>query len=282
MSSTNIKQILSKKIPKSKLELVGRSFDIIGSIAIVEIKSELKKYGKDVAKAIMQVHKTVKTVLAKASAVNEKFRTRKLRFILGEKTKETFYKENNCLMKVDVEKVYFSPRFVNERKRIAEQVKHKENVLVYFAGVGPYALVIAKRERTASVAGIELNPIGVKYFEKNIKLNKLTNVTAVKGDVKRQAKKFANWADRIIMPHPSASEKFLDSAFIAAKDGCTVHFYTFIRDDNYSQIEKKIEKAATKNNCKTEMTNRIVARPYAKDVFQACLEFRVSRQTANL
>ena len=59
----------------------------------------------------MQMHKTVTTVLAKASAVNEKFRTRKLRFILGERTKETIYKENNCIMKVDVEKVYFSPRF---------------------------------------------------------------------------------------------------------------------------------------------------------------------------
>ena len=80
------------------------------------------------------------------------------------------------------------------------------------------------------------------------------------------------------MPHPSASEKFLDSAFIAAKNECVVHFYTFIKDEDYSQIEKKIESSAKKNNCKAEIINRIVARPYAKDTFQACVEFQISKK----
>ena len=90
-----------------------------------------------------------------------------------------------------------------ERARIAALVKQGENVLVPFAGVGPFAIVIAKRVPSAEVIGIELNPDAAEYFRRNILRNGCLNVSVLQGDVaKLLPDKCEEWADRIAMPLP--------------------------------------------------------------------------------
>lgn len=158
-----LKEVLKYKLTKNELAELKTSYDVIGSIAIIEIPEKLAKKEKLIANELMNLQKNIKTVCKKTSLYGGKYRTRKLKIIGGEKTKETEHKENGVILKLDVEKVYFSPRLSTERQRIMNLVKPKESVLVMFSGCAPYVCVIAKNTKAKEVWGIELNPIAHKY-----------------------------------------------------------------------------------------------------------------------
>lgn len=226
------------------------SFDIIGSIAILPLYT---KNAKKTAKKIMSEHKNVRTVLLKAEKIKGRLRKRKLRFIAGVKTKETIYKESGCLMKMDVEECYFSPRLSNDRIDIMKKVKKGEKVLVMFSGVAPYALVIAKHKKPEVVYAVELNKKAHEYALENIRLNKLGNVIAIQGDAKRIIPKLRKKIrfDRIVMARPQLKDTFLKEAISIAKKGCIIHFYDFliekeIPDKALDKIQMECEKSGKK------------------------------------
>lgn len=221
-------------------ENVISSFDLIGNIAVVELPKGIA--ARKVANAIMSVHSGVEAVYSKESGMEGKYRVRRFRHIGGRKIAIARCRENGVSMEFDIEKVFFSPRLSSERKRISGLVGENESVLVLFAGVGPFALCIAKENPSSKVVGIELNAEAVKWFKRNIKLNKLDNVEAVLGDVKKELakKEYVGWADRIVMPLPKDAEHFLKDAEKAAKKGTIIHFYTFV--DSKRPIEHATEK----------------------------------------
>ncbi len=277
-----IKDLLTNVLTQAEMKKLITSFDIIGDIAIIEIPRGLEKKEKLIAKALMTVHKNIK-VVAKKSQIEGTYRIRKLRVIAGERRTETIHKEHNCIIKLDTSKVYFSVRLSHERERIAAQVKNGENVLVMFAGVGPFALVIARKKPNAKIIGIELNPVAAEYFKENIKLNKLKNCEALYGDVRKliakrktQDSRLICWADRILMTLPKNAEDFLDVAFLAAKNNTIVHFYHFGPEEKvFDDAETKITNAAKKSNLKIKILNKKIVRPYAPKIVQVCIDFKM-------
>ena len=272
------------------------AFDQIGSIAILEVRGN--EDPKLIAGQIMQNNRNIKTVALKASELRGKYRVRKLKIIAGEKTTLATYKESGCVFELDVAKVYFSPRLSFERQRIAEQVKNGEKILVLFAGVGPYAIVIAKKlklegkntgektagKKTTEIIAIELNPAAVKFMKRNIELNKVGNmVTAVKGDVTKVLRAYRNWADRIIMPLPHTAEKYLPQAIRSTAKSGIVHFYTFSenRGKNKKKINPfkaavaKVQTAAKKAKRKVKIISKRIVNTYATGVVQVVVDVKV-------
>ena len=143
----SLKEALSSKFSEEELRHLTKAFDIIGDIAIIEIPDELVSREKEIAEAIMQVHRNVKVVAKKLGGMTGEYRVRPLKIIAGENRTETEYHENGCRMRFDVAKTYFSVRLSHERERIAAQVKDGENILALFAGVGPFPLVIARKNK---------------------------------------------------------------------------------------------------------------------------------------
>lgn len=190
LRNVDLKSALKEDLTKEELSHLKTAFDHVGTIAILEIDEILKKKEKIIAKKLLEINPTIKTVLKKSGSHAGEFRTQKMKFLAGVKTKETIHKENDIMLKLDVEKVYFSPRLSNERKRIIQQVKTDEEVLVMFSGSGIYPLVIAKNTKAKTVFGIEINPKGHEYGLENIKLNKIHNLTLINGDVKKIIPKF--------------------------------------------------------------------------------------------
>jgi tRNA (guanine37-N1)-methyltransferase len=268
---------------------VVSSYDCIGDIAIVEIPKELRPKQGVIAKAIMEQNGHIKVVARKDSPMLGKFRIRKLSVIAGEKRTTTIYRESGCVFEFDVAKVYFSVRLSHERLRIASLVKSREKILALFAGVGPFAIVIAKRKPGTEIVGIELNPDAVKSFEKNILLNKTSNVKGILGDVKKVVPlMYREWADRIIMPLPHSASDFLDAALASANpNGCTIHFYGFVetRAKGETKFHKDIYTPLVlliKNKCKNarmscRITNKRVVRPFGAYVVQAVIDFKVRK-----
>ncbi|MEM4263402.1 MAG: class I SAM-dependent methyltransferase family protein [Candidatus Woesearchaeota archaeon] len=271
-----LKQALEKKLSKNELNFVPSSFDVVGSIAILEIPDELKKKEKLVAKELMNLFKQVKTVVKKSGIHYGKYRRQKLTVLAGENTKIAECRESGIILKVDLEKCYFSSRLGSERLRIAQQVKPGEKVLVMFSGVAPYPLVIAKNSRADSVVGVELNPVAHKFALQNVALNKLGHkITLFKGDVTKVVPKFKEKFDRIVMPMPKTALTFLKTAFKAAKKGTIIHFYGFGREDEFPGIVEKIKKECKKYKKKCKILKVVKAGQYAPYVFRVCVDFRL-------
>lgn len=262
---------LKGKFGNFKFERVARkSFDIIGNIALIDGEG---RSAKEMAKKIMQEHKQVETVISKGGAVKGKYRIRKYRHILGKKNFVALYKENGAELKFDIRKTFFSSRLSFDRLRVAKLVKPKENVMVMFAGMGPFVIEIAKMHKDATVVGIELNKDACNYMAENIKLNRLLNATAIKGDVKKVAEKYKGFADRIVMPLPMSSYEFLGAVLKTAKKKCVVHYYAF--GDRESGLEDQIKKVGAffkAHKRKFKIIDKRVVRQYSPKEVEIVLD----------
>jgi tRNA (guanine37-N1)-methyltransferase len=211
-------------------ELLGfkPSFEIVGDIAVLTEAVEPSKE-EIVADALLRLHRNVTVVAKRISAVEGVYRTRRLVVIAGEHRTETVHREHDCRFKLDLEKVYFNPRLAGERARVAAQVARSgqpEEIIDMFAGVGPFAIQIAKRAPRSHVTAIDINPEAVRYLTENIQLNRVQNVTAVEGDIREMYREFQKTADRLIMNLPKSAHLFLREALSMLKpDGGIIHFY---------------------------------------------------------
>lgn len=219
-----------------------KSYDVLGNIIILKFPDKTKKSEKiKVSKALLKERKSVKTILEKQDKVKGRLRTFKIGYLVGEKNFIAEYIENNCKFKFNVETCYFSPRLSNERKEIYKQVKKNESVLVMFAGVGPFSIVIAKNSKAKKVVSLELGKDCSKYAKENVSLNKLSNVQVIQGDVKRVVKKgglivkgnlVSLQFDRIVMARPQLKDTFLEYAFKVIKKNGIINYYGFSRNKN--------------------------------------------------
>ncbi len=249
------------------------AYEIIGSkekaVAIVEIPEEMQDREKEIAKAIVSRHKNIVTVLKKESERKGIFRKRKYKRLLGLSI-DVKHKEFSVLYELNPEKVYFSPRDGTERERILKFIKPGDVVMVFFAGVGPYPIIIAKKTKASRVIGIEINPQAIKYFKKNVKLNKVKNVEVVYGDVKKKAKRYRN-CDHVFMPMLEGCEKYLIDAKRCLKKGGIIHFYCIVENQDYDEWIKKIEKKLGK----IKVVDKQEVHAYAPGKVKARISFRI-------
>jgi|TARA_B100001971_G_C18226504_1_gene560838 tRNA (guanine37-N1)-methyltransferase len=271
---TALKKELKNKLTEKQLALVPSSYDIVGDILIfADFPKELKNKEKLVGNILLKLHKNLKVICKKTKKYSGKFRLPKLKIIAGEKRKETEYKENNTRLKLNVEKVYFSPRSVTERKRIAGLVKSNESILVMFSGCAVYPCVIAKNAKPKEIYAVEINPTAHKYAEVNLKLNKITNVKLFCKDVKKIVPKLKKRFDRVLMPLPKTAEHFLDTALKAVKKNGTIHLYTFLEEENTTkEFAKKHLKKYIKN---PKILNITKCGQFSPRVFRVCIDIKV-------
>ncbi|USS41613.1 class I SAM-dependent methyltransferase family protein [Thermococcus aggregans] len=259
-------------IPSELRPLLPSSFDIIGDIAIIELPEELIPYGKNIGEAILKAHKHIKTVFAKRSKVSGEYRVRELIHLAGEKRTETIHRENGIRLKLDVAKVYFSPRLATERMRVFKKAKEGEVVFDMFAGVGPYSILLAKKVKT--VFACDINPWAIKYLEENKKLNKVENIVPILGDVRKVAGQIK--ADRVIMNLPKFAHEFLKEAMISVKTGGVVHYYGFSHENNlFDEHLKKIKEVAKELGRDIKVLEKRKVRPYAPYQFNIAIDFVV-------
>ena len=272
-----LKDELSGALSGPELDFLTTSFDIVGDIAIVEVPPELSGKEREIGEALLRVHKNIRTVLKKLGGMEGEFRVRRFALIAGEDRTETIYRESGLRMKLDLAKVYFSVRLAHERTRIAGLAGNGESVLVLFAGVGPFALVIAKRKPKTRVVAVEMNPDAARYLRENIALNRIRNVEAIEGDAKKVRLPESGF-DRVVMPLPKSAHEFLDVAFRAVKDGGTVHLYSISEGkDPFADPLRKAREEAEKAGVGIEPRSMRIARPYSPSKVQVAIDLKVKK-----
>lgn len=224
--------LLADKLPSDLLAVVPRAIDFIGDITIVEIPNKLADYKTVIGEALLKAHKQTTTVLAKSGAVEGVYRIRNFEVIAGSDKTATVHREYGCVYHVDVAKAYFSPRLSSEHNRVASQVKVGEIVVDLFAGVGPFAIPIAKKQRGVRVYAVDMNPDAVAMLRRNVAVNRAEKkVIPVLGDARQVVKeRLLGTADRVIMNLPETAYEFVDVACDALKaEGGIIHYYGFMK-----------------------------------------------------
>jgi len=278
---TSPADLLAGKLPADLLSSLPHSADLVGDIAIVEIPPELGAHGKTAGEAILKANKNVRTVLGKAGAISGTYRVRSYDVLAGEPKTETVHKEYGCQYYVDVAKAYFSPRLSNEHNRVATLVKEGETVVDLFAGVGPFAIRIAKTHENIKVYAIDVNPDAVEYLRRNIRLNRVEGkVHAILGDARQIVNgRLAGCADRVIMNLPEKAMDFVDVACAAIRpSGGTVHFYGFVNtSEPLESIKLHFTEAVEKHGRRVDnaISSRLV-RATAPYEWQAVLDASIS------
>jgi tRNA (guanine37-N1)-methyltransferase len=247
----NLKEALMKIMPPDKIEQMNRGFESVGDIAVLEVPDDLESLEKSIAWTLKRMKKNINIVAKKYEKTQGKYRIRKIKVIVGENRTETIHKESGVKIKTDLNKAYFSARMGTERLRILKMIKPKENILVVFAGVGPYPIVFAKHKPLVKITAIEWNPSAVKFFKENIILNKLEKrINLIKGDARIEIPKLKEKFDRIIMVLPSKAHEFLKETLKILKKNGTLHLYQFEHEDKANkhgdEIKQMIEKLGRK------------------------------------
>jgi tRNA (guanine37-N1)-methyltransferase len=249
------------------------SYARVGDVAVVD--EDDSERAAELARAVVESDLPVETVLNRASKVKGVERVRDWEVLAGAGT-ETVHREYGSEFLVDLADVYFSPRLATERHRVAEGVDAGERVVDMFAGVGPFAVPMAKRN--ATVVGVDVNPDAVDYLRENARRNDVTErVTAIEGDVREVTPEYADWADRVVMNLPHSADEFLEAAVELAGDEAVVHYYDIQHeDDPFGPGERAIRAAAEPEYDLTVETRRQV-RSYAPHEQNVVLDVRLSR-----
>ena len=277
----SLQEALTGKIPDEHLDLIPKSYDIIGNIAIIEFEkpsqienNEFSEYRTKIADAVISVNRNVQSVFEKKSEIKGDYRLREFAHLSGENKSETVHRENGCVFKLDIRKTYFSPRLVYERRRISNiKILENEVIVDMFAGVGPFSIQIA-RLNPVKIHAFDINPHAYLYLQANIELNKLKgevipyniNIRDLLNHSNQIGKQLCGTIERIIMNLPEQSINFIDVAcFLMKRSGGILHFYQI--SEKPTPIEKTIEDLNNKlkdfNWVITEIVNSKIVKSYS-------------------
>lgn len=273
-----LRDLLKNVVPEEILKEIPRSFEIVGNrekaVAIIDWDEKYDLYKKEIASAIMSLNKNVKSVLF--AKTGRKGELRLYEFdIIGDKNTEVIHKEHGYFLKLDPQKVYFSPREATERQRISSKVKEGEKILYLFSGISPFAIAIAKRIKDVKIFCVEINKNAVKYAEENKKINKIGNkIYNIVCDVRNLSLK--QKFDRILVTLPISTENFLLIALKFAKENTIIHYYNWGKKENlYEFAINQIEEACKKFNFRYEILEKTKVLPYAPKIYKIRIDFRI-------
>ena len=271
----SLKDVLKRLLPADKLEELRRSFDVVGDMLVLEIPDSLKKMEQSIAWNVKRAYPNIKVVAKKGKKTEGKYRIKKVKVLAGAQRTETIHTESDMKLKVDLNKAYFSSRMGSERLRILKQIKKGEDILVMFAGIGPYPILFAKNKDVKIVA-IEINPEAVKLMKENIRMNYVGDkIVVYKGDAKKLVPKLKNKFDRIIMSLPISAHEFLPEALKVSKKGTIINLYQFSHEDELDKIKQRAINVAKKSKKKIKILRAVKSGYYSPYVNRYCLDIQV-------
>lgn len=261
---------------------ICKSVDIIGDIAVIKIPDSLEDQRFKLGQEILNEVSHLRVILRQISPVLGNCRIRNFEWLAGEDRTITIHKEYGSRFKVDLKKMYFSPRLGTERNRIANKVDSGEQVLNMFAGVGCFSILIAKMHKRIKVFSIDINPYALVFMINNVFLNKQRKkVISIFGDANAITQQFfKERMDRILMPLPEKSEQFLDSAVQALKPGGgIIHYQSFVHADKnvdplsiaLTEIEEKL------SNLSFEVEDHHIIREIGPFRYQVALDLKIKK-----
>jgi tRNA wybutosine-synthesizing protein 2 len=175
------------------------SWAVVGSV--VRIAAGDYPREQELGDALLDLHGNADTVVLEDEIAGA-HREPSVRTIAGVGDTETVHVEHGTRYALDVADVMFSPGNQAERVHMGDVVDQGERVFDMFAGIGYFALPMARAG--ASVTAAERNPAAYRYLVENARLNDVTDrLDAILGD----CRDVNTTADRVVMGYYGVSER---------------------------------------------------------------------------
>lgn len=165
------------------------SFEVIGHIAHYNLREIHFPYRYFIGAVTCEKEPTITTVITKIDTVQSKYRTYNFELIGGIPRYEVKLVQDGITYSLDYTKVYWNSRLSHEHLELAKHISQLINpgdlVLDGTGGIGPHALILAKRFNFTNIMCNDLNPDAYKYLKDNITINKVENaITCFNEDVR--------------------------------------------------------------------------------------------------
>jgi len=240
-----LKEMLNGIVPKESLGRLSDGYHVIGDIAVLSLDPELEGYKEEIASALLNQCNYIHTVLNKTSRLQGEERVAHFEVLAGTGNTITAHKEFGFIYHLDVARVFFNSRLGSERMRLANAVKDGEDVLVPFAGSGPFVVPIAARG--ARVVALEKNRDACLWLAGNARRNRVDErIAVINGDAFRMAELLKTDFDRVVVPTPYGMDRIIKAASQMVKAGGWLHFYTFKKRHQILELQKSYEDLGLK------------------------------------
>jgi tRNA (guanine37-N1)-methyltransferase len=271
LRSSAVLKALSGVLNAEDLKEALTGVDVIGDIAIIKIPKCYEKRKHEIGECILGRLAGVRSIFSQNSPTSPGDRVRGIEWLAGDDRIVTTYSEHGCKFKVDVSRVYFSPRLSFERHRIASLTRQGEIVVNMFAGVGTFSIIMAKAAGASKVYSIDKNPDAFSLMLENVAINKVDGrVIPLLGDAKDFGQKLAGIADRVLMPLPELAIEYLPVAFSFMKQKGHIHIYLHERgntkkdaiDAGIGKLRAKLERLMKINKIEGRAVRSVGRRLY--------------------
>ena len=233
LSSTRISRDYRLRLPLAIREIAPRAFDIFGDIAIIKLSDFSMEHSKIISEALLESHTNINKV-ALDLGVKGDYRIRDLEMLIGDSNFVATQKENGFEFRLDISKVYFSPRLAMERKRIYDVADSSEDVLDAFAGASPFAVSLASKG--CNVTAVDANPNSEEWSHTNFKLNNVLEYNFICSKIEDILTRLSLY-DRIIMNNPTNSLPYLEMLSNKLKPTGIIHLYKIMEDEEDFEVK---------------------------------------------
>ncbi len=238
------------------------SWAVVGDVILVEGAAlDDAPRPDEVGAALLDLHGNAHTVLAREGIAGS-HREPSVRVVAGDDDTKTVHVEAGTRYALDLETVMFSPGNERERIRMGEVVSEGERVLDMFAGVGYFALPMARAG--ARVTAVERRPETFRYLLENIPLNDVDDrLRPFRADCADVAPEID--AERVVMGHFDAVE-YLDPALDALEPGGTIHLHDAVHESERSRPVERLTEAAGARGRDVTVLDRRAVKGYSEGI----------------
>ncbi len=259
----------------AEIEAAPASWAVIGSVVLadfgdVSADDSLPEARREaVGEALLELHGNADTVLARGGISGTR-RAPATEVVAGTGETETVHVEHGTRYALDLSSVMFSPGNKAERARMGEVVGAGERVFDTCAGVGYFALPMARAG--AEVTAAELDPEAYRLLVENARLNGVSDrLRPVLGD----CRDVETTADRVVMGHYEA-HRFLDTALEALVSGGTVHLHEATPEPRFPDRPlDRLRSAADAAGRGVELQETTVVKDHSPGVVHGVVDARV-------
>jgi len=223
---------ISSQMPDHVRELTPKKWVKLGKIVLIKIPDALEEYERDLGRAFSTI-KGVETVAISPEIKGElrephsSVNYQGLKVIYGTDT-VTEFSEDGVRFRMDLSQVMWSPGNVGwrsgprgpQKTQDIYSFKNPKKIVDCFAGVGYFALHLAKAYPESKIIALEKKPESINYLRENIALNYLENVEIREGSCLN----YDETADVFHLGYMAGTMRFLPH-FIDLMDDKTVLLY---------------------------------------------------------
>ncbi|HTP54579.1 MAG TPA: methyltransferase domain-containing protein [Thermoplasmata archaeon] len=197
----------------------------LGRVLVLRLPASLRPYHAILGAAWREAL-GVATVLVRTGPIDGELRTPRTEAIAGSET-ETEVIEHGIRWRFDAAQVMFAAGNRTERRRAGRIVADGDAVIDLFAGIGYFAIPIARSGRASRVLAVEKNPVAVRYLRENVQRNGVAERVQILAGDNRTVALPARSADRVFLGYlPSAIPWIGRAVGLLRADGGWLHVHT--------------------------------------------------------